>query len=286
MKRLLVALATAVISAGALSTPSASRAEEPEPLQYVALGDSYAAASGVLPLAPGAPLQCLQSTRNFAHVIAGRVGAELTDVTCGGAQTGDYFEPQYPGVPAQLDALSADTDLVTMTIGGNDNDVFIGAIIKCGSAGLSTLGKGSPCKDRYGSSFADTINGQTYPDLVRALRAARAQAPDAEVAILGYPWIVPKEGGCFLKLPVATGDVPYLRHIQWTLNDAVRRAAAAAGATYVNMNRASDGHDACQRAGVRWVEPVLFGSNPVVVHPNALGEARMAARAMAVLGLS
>jgi hypothetical protein len=36
---------------------------------------------------------------------------------------------------------------------------------------------------------------------------------------------------------------------------------------------------------VRWVEPVLQGTNPVVVHPNALGEQHLAQRAMRVLGL-
>jgi hypothetical protein len=86
-------------------------------------------------------------------------------------------------------------------------------------------------------------------------------------------------------MTVAEGDVPYLRGIQATLNDAVRRAAAATGATYVNMNRVSNGHDACKPIGVRWVEPVLQGTNPVVVHPNALGESRMAAQAITVLGL-
>jgi hypothetical protein len=40
-----------------------------------------------------------------------------------------------------------------------------------------------------------------------------------------------------------------------------------------------------RRRRVRWVEPVLQGTNPVVVHPNALGEAQLAARAIAVLGL-
>ena len=45
------------------------------------------------------------------------------------------------------------------------------------------------------------------------------------------------------------------------------------------------GHDACQPIGVRWVEPVLQGTNPVVVHPNALGESEMAAQTMAVLRL-
>ena len=89
----------------------------------------------------------------------------------------------------------------------------------------------------------------------------------------------------FLKMPIARGDVPYVRQIQATLNDAVRRAAAATGATYVDMNQVSEGHDACKPVGVRWVETVIGPTNAVVVHPNALGERRMAAQAMAVLGL-
>jgi hypothetical protein len=52
------------------------------------------------------------------------------------------------------------------------------------------------------------------------------------------------------------------------------------------MSKVSDGHDACQPLGVRWIEPVLQGTNAVVVHPNALGEQQMAARAIKVLGLS
>ena len=54
------------------------------PLRYVALGDSYSAASGVLPPDLTAPPQCLRSTANYPHVIAADTGAQLTDVTCGG----------------------------------------------------------------------------------------------------------------------------------------------------------------------------------------------------------
>lgn len=264
----------------ALTAPAALGA----PLRYVALGDSYSAASGVLPVDLSSP-QCLRSTRNYPRVIAAATGAQLRDVTCGAAETNDFFESQYPGTAPQLDAIAADTELVTTTIGGNDSGVFIGAILSCGAAGLSTLGQGSPCKDRYGSSFEDTIRTTTYPALVAALGAVRAKAPSARVAILGYPWIMPASGSCFLKMPVAKGDVPYVRGIQATLNDAVRRAALATGATYVDMNAVSNGHDACQPLGVRWVEPVLQGTNPVVVHPNALGEREMATQALTVLGL-
>jgi lysophospholipase L1-like esterase len=272
------ALLALALAAGASSAAAA-------PLRYVALGDSYSAASGVLPPDLSAPLQCLRSTRNYPHVIAAATGAQLDDVTCGAAETNDYFEPQYPGMAPQLDAVKSDTQLVTMTIGGNDSGVFIGAILSCGSAGLLSLGQGSPCKDRYGSSFEDTIRNTTYPSLVKALGAVRAKAPKARVAILGYPWIMPASGGCFSKMPIAKGDVPYVRGIQTTLNDAVRRAAAATGSVYVNMNAASEGHDACQSIGTRWVEPVLQGTNPVIVHPNALGESEMAARAISVLRL-
>jgi lysophospholipase L1-like esterase len=188
-------------------------------------------------------------------------------------------------VAPQLDVLSPDTQLVTMTIGGNDSNVFIETILDCGTAGLSTLGQGSPCKDRYGSSFEETIKTTTYPELVRALEAVHKRAPRARVAILGYPWIMPPSGGCFDKMPVAEGDVPYVRGIQATLNDAVRRAAAATGSIYVNMNVVSEGHDACKPIGVRWIEPVLQGTNPVIVHPNALGESEMAAQTIKVLRL-
>jgi len=281
MPRRPLAILVAAVSVLLFAVP----AQADEPLTYVALGDSYSAASGVLPPDPAAPLLCLRSSRNYPHVLAASTGARLTDVTCGAAETKHFATAQYPGVAPQLAAVGADTDLVTMTIGGNDSGVFIGAILACGAAGVLTLGHGSPCANLYGSHFEDTVRTTTYPALVSALQAVRGKAPAARVAILGYPWIVPATGGCFDKMPVARGDVPYLRSLQATLNDAIARAAAATGATYVDMSTASNGHDACQPLGTRWIEPVLQTTNPVVVHPNALGEANMAAQAIDTLGI-
>lgn len=280
-----VAAITALLGLGAPAGGTGA-ASIVEPLRYVAMGDSYSAASGVLPPDPGADPRCARSLLSYPKLIAEATGAALTDVTCGGADTSDYVRSQHEGVDPQLSALSKPTQLVTMTIGGNDSGVFINSILRCGAAGLSTLGRGSPCQHRYGSSFEDTIRDTTYPSLVEALTKVHRRAPKAEVAIIGYPWILPEKLGCFDQMPVAKGDVPYLRSLQRTLNDAVRRAAAATGSTYVNLNRVSDGHDACQPIGTRWVEPVTQGTNPVIVHPNQLGEARMAARTMKVLDLS
>ncbi|MCT9089919.1 SGNH/GDSL hydrolase family protein [Streptomyces sp. ASQP_92] len=276
----------ASIAAGLLATGLATGgdAHAASPLNYVALGDSYSAGSGVLPIDTG-NLLCLRSTANYPHVLASSTGAHLKDVTCGAAQTKDFAGSQYPGVAPQLDALSADTDLVTFTMGGNDNNTFINAVTTCGTAGILSGGKGSPCKDKNGTSFQDQIDAHTYPALKKALQDIRAKSPNARIAALGYPWITPStaDPSCFAKLPIASGDVPYLRDIQAHLNAAIERAAQETGAAYVDFSQVSEGHDACKAVGTRWIEPLLFGQNIVPVHPNALGERRMAERTLSVL---
>lgn len=282
LPRALVAAGATIGIVTAMATASASASTS---VEYVNLGDSFSAGSGVLPLSPGFNPLCLQSTKNFSHDIAAAKGYSLTDVSCGGATTAHFSTPQYPGLAPQLDAVTASTDLVTLTIGGNDNNTFASAIIACGSAGIATFGFGSPCKTIYGEYFADQIRNKTYASLVEALKAVKAKAPSARVAISGYPWVVPTTEGCYPFLPVASGDIPYLRSLQATLNDAVERAAAATGATYIDQNVVSDGHDACKPAGVRWVEPAFGTTQFIPVHPNALGEQGMADQFVSVLGL-
>lgn len=287
-RRTVAALAavTGIAALGLGAGPAA--ADTKAPLRYVALGDSYSAGSGVLPLDRGAPLICARTSLNYPHLLAASTGAQLTDVTCGGAQTKDFTTSQYPGVAPQFDALKNDTELVTLTIGGNDNNTFINAILACGSAGVLSGGKGSPCKDNYGDKFKDEIESKTYPAIKASLNQIKARSPEAKVAILGYPWITPAKAvpGCFAKLPIAEGDVPYLRDVQTHLNGAAQRAAQETGATFVDLAAASDAHDACRPVGQRWIEPVLFGTNFVPVHPNALGEAGMAKEAAKALNLS
>lgn len=281
----LVALFTLVaLVAGVLSPPGAT-AEEP--IDYVALGDSFSAGSGVLPLDLSITPLCSRTTRNYPKVIARRTGAQLVDKTCGGADTTDFSTAQYPGLTTpQFAALNAGTDLVTMTIGGNDQSVFLNAIVKCGTAGASTSGFGSPCKNRYGDRFDRQVDDLVYPAVRKALQDTKAKAPNARVAILGYPWLLPPTGGCFAKMPIARGDVPYLRALQGHLNQVIQKAAGETGVQFIDLSVASNGHDACQPIGTRWVEPVLFGTNWVPVHPNAMGEERMADVAMAALGLN
>jgi lysophospholipase L1-like esterase len=278
------ALASALTVVVTATPAGAATSYTPQPpLKYVALGDSYSAGAGVLPTDFSAPPLCIRTTRNYPRLIASATGASLKDVTCTAAETRHFYTSQYPGVPAQLSALRADTELVTLTIGGNDSQVFLGAIVTCGTKGVLTFGFGSPCKNWFGSYYDNLIDTRTYPAVKKALRDIHAKAPNAEVAILGYPDILPPTRGCFAQMPIAYGDVPYVHGIQDHVNAVIERAAAETGTTFVDMS--ATGRDVCQPSGTRWVEPILFGTNTVPVHPNALGESAMARRAMAALGL-
>lgn len=248
--------------------------DPPQPTRLVNLGDSYSAGAGIFPLVADSPAPCVRSARNYSHVLAADKGFRLDDVSCSGADTGDFFTAQYFGVPAQLDAISADASIVTMMIGGNDSDVYSGAISACSAVAASNL-HGAPCRDAHGAEFVDTIEHTTYPALVKTFTAVRAKAPNAKVIVAGYPWILPRTTGCYPTMRIATGDVPYLRQLQATLNNALRRAADATGVTFVDMSAVSEGHDACQPAGTRWIEPQL-DPNGAAAHPNARGQQAIA----------
>lgn len=244
---------------------------------YVNLGDSYSAGVGLEPLAAGSPAVCRQAQGNHAHLLAAVKGYRLKDVSCSGAKTTDFFSSQHPETAPQLDALSRKTDLVTMMIGGNDNDVFGTALNACNQLGYLSGGQGSPCKDAYGSSFETTVETKTYPALVRAFQAVKTKAPKAKVAVIGYPRLMPETGSCFPQMLIASGDAAYVNSLQTTLNSAIEKAAKETGVTYVDAYAASSGHDACKPVGTRWVEPVVGYVTKEKAHPNQLGEAAIAA---------
>lgn len=263
-------VATSALALGPAGSASAA-------LRYVALGDSYSAGSGVGPTDPSAFSGCIQSSKNYPKLLARMLGTTVRDVSCAGAETRHFRNHQYRQAGPQLDAVSADTELVTMTIGGNDSGAFFSTFFGCAFTG----GQGATCEERYGASTNATLQGTTYPAVVQALRDVHARAPKATVAILTYPMLLPPTVGCRSKMPIAERDVPYIHALQLTLNDVLRRAARETGSFLVDLDGPSTGHDACQPEGVRWVEPVSGGSN--IVHPGAVGEHAMAVEAFKAL---
>jgi hypothetical protein len=237
---------------------------------YVSLGDSYTSGPFILPFASGAPLECLQSARNYPHLTASALGLSLRDVSCSGATTENLTTTaQYSDQPPQLDALSSSTQVVSVGIGGNDKGLFLNTLITCGAEDL-VFPFGTPCKDTYGHKLAEEIV-EDGPVVGGALHQIHVISPSAKVFVLGYPDILPQSGNCWPTVPLTTGDVAYLNGMEKELNAMLSSEASANGATYVDTYTPSIGHDACKSLSVRYVEPVLPESDAFSVHPNERG---------------
>jgi hypothetical protein len=95
--------------------------------------------------------------------------------------------------------------------------------------------------------------------------------------VVNYSAIFPHTGnGCYPQMPVARGDVVYLRAKQVELNAMLAEQAAANGARLVDVYAASVGHSACAAPAVRWVEPYVPANAAAPLHPNLLGMRAMA----------
>jgi hypothetical protein len=269
--RRVLALPAASLALVALLAIAASPSLAAASPSYVALGDSYTAGPLILPPALGAPLECLQSARNYSHLTAAALGLSLTDVSCSGATTANLTTTaQYSDQPPQEDALSASTGVVSVGIGGNDNGLFGETLVTCGSEDLVTLGLLNLCKDTYGNKLAEEIEADG-PILGGALAEIRERSPAAKVFVVGYPDILPQKGKCFPQVPLSEGDVAYLNGVEKDLDAMLSREAAANGDTFIDTFTPSIGHDACKSLPTRWVEPVLPESDAFSVHPNEYG---------------
>ena len=262
MRRLLLLLVLALLAVA----PAAASAAP-----YVALGDSYVAGPGI-PL-PIKPWGCIKSDHNYAHLAAPRLGLDLRDPSCSGAETEDMTATQgvFPDPnPPQFDALTADTALVTLGIGGNDIG-FSSLAQDC----FSDSPQGSPCRDRYTAGGTDEVSARiadTAPKVAAVLQGIHTRAPNAKVLVVNYPAILPDSGaGCWPVIPVAQGDAVWLRDKEKELNQMLADQAAAGGATLVDWYTPSIGHDACQPPGIKWVEGLVPNSGVAPVHPNLVG---------------
>ena len=290
--------AAAALAAACLLASCSSMAESPDPPEaeaptaapwtdsvqrYVALGDSYTAA----PMIAGKMSDdgCFRSSNNYPALLA---AADLPDATvvdrsCSAARTKDlpgrqqsvFGRVQRP----QLAAVTPDTDLVTVGIGGNDLDLFERLVGTCARLRASDP-TGDPCRRSFtrpdGTDTMLRDAARIEGRVAGVLRAVNRKAPDARVVVVDYPVMVPKSGTCPRKLPLATGDYPWARAVNERLSRSLRDAAEKAGVEHVDLAAASSGHDIC--AGTEaWVNGQRTQPGTALAyHPLASGQQAVA----------
>ena len=288
------ALAAGPATASAALAPDSATASAPAlpaltgPM--VALGDSYTAGALLPTDLRARPLGCLRSTRAYPVLVAAALGASLTDVACASAGVADMTSAQRTSIGTnapQLNALAPDDSLVVLTLSGDDIG-FMNVLDKCMELSF-TDPWGSPCQAHYTNGGTDQLAALVKaegPRMTVVLSDIAARAPQARIVVVGYPDMFPLSGGCWPAVPITDGDIGYLRGIELQLNAMLAADAKAAGATFVNTYTPTIGHDFCQPETMRDVEGVLPGSLALPFHPNARGQAAIAAAVQAALRTS
>lgn len=249
---------------------------------YVAMGDSYTAAP-LFPLDDDLVIDdCLRSDRNYPTLVATSLGIDVTDVSCSGASTVSIFAPQKfttKTQPPQIEALSPEADLVTVGIGANDFTYFSQMIFDCLDVARRDM-TGAPCREaNQNAAGRDKLRRKLDDIRTRVdevVTAIGERAPDARILLVGYPQIIPSEGTCRPRLPLADGDYAYTLDLNLRLAEAVREGGTAAGAEYVDMVAASQGHDICAEdpwvAGIRGRADRAAGLHPYPEEQEAVAE--------------
>jgi lysophospholipase L1-like esterase len=240
--------------------PPPMRVVEPAvPGRYVALGDSYASGEGSSPFMDGTDTkfnQCHRSTRAAAVLFAANPGTglkplDLRHVACSGGVLADLYQTNRSGESPQLDALTEDTEVVTISMGGNDLE-FAPVLRECVRRGVLTrklrtcerslakkaeanfLALDTPREDLFG-----------YTPLQYAYASIRLRAPKAEILAVGYPRLFP-DGGLFNPCwYVYNSDQIWANGVVDRGNEIIRHNAVSMRATFVDLADSFRGHSAC-----------------------------------------
>lgn len=258
------------LCAVALAGPAVAR-QLPEGARYVSLGSSYAAGPSVGEPIAGEPKRCGRSSLSYSRVLAARLRLKLVDMSCSGATTAHLLEPWNELAP-QLDAVTTDTRLVTITVGGNDVR-FVGNL----SAGACAVRKATGQEVSYCPTFKAPTEAE-WQSLAAAMTRigaeARRRAPGATVVFIDYPTIVPSRGTC-VALGVSEEIADAAQATARRLSTLTAVAARQSGARFLAASAVTRGHDAC--AAEPWSEGATLRPGGVPMHPMILAHAAVAA---------
>lgn len=254
------ALTALVLAGAALLWLSSASASPRQTVVYDALGDSYASGFGVPPYTGGS---CQRSGSAYAVQLDGRMKISLDDfVACAGATTATLVSG------GQLAALDGDTDLVTISIGGND-------IGWSSTVGACLLGPDQACSGSIAVTRAK-ITDDLPAKLDSVYDQVAALAPGARVLVTGYPHLFSPEYGAYLGASPA--EQAALNDGADLLNSVLAQAAADHGFGFVDVTKRFLDH------GANASDPWIHGLDSAAFHPNAEGyEAYTAAVTAAVV---
>jgi lysophospholipase L1-like esterase len=218
---------------------------------YVALGDSYSSGTGTRDYSLNST--CQRGPYAYPALIkADRPNTNLDFVACSGAKTADVMNNQ-------ISAVTSTTNIVTITIGGNDAG-FSSVITKCAEPW--------PVNCDGDITTAQSFINNTLPGRLNTVYSAiKSRAPGATVVVLGYPRLfmgVDCNAGTFFS----SSEMTRLNQTADMMKTVISGRAAAYGFTFKDAIPPFVGHAVC--SSTEWLNGL---SNPISdsYHPNRNG---------------
>lgn len=243
-------------------------AELSQQAEYVALGDSFSAGEGVPAFTPPSDTNgCHRSQQGSYPVILPQLVGSLrlsAFRACSGATT-DQLRVGMSGEPGQLDALNENTDIVTLTAGGNDVD-FSAFASQC------FWGTCDADSSEYQATM-DAIDNVLPGELADLYDDIADQAPNAQVYVLGYPYLAPEViDDCPPPWYLSNGEKIAANSVTDWLNLRTEQAVAAAPENFTFIDPTAlgspfHGHELCTDDPY-FIGPAISGS----FHPNVYGQ--------------
>ncbi len=255
MRRWRCQLSMLAVVAGVLASWAVPAVAAAQP-SYVALGDSYASGVGTRTYYNDGT-NCQRSPDAYGPLIAAARGYALSFEACSGAKTTDVNS-------SQLGPLSSTTNLVTITIGGNDAG-FSNVMLNC-AAYYFTCQSAINNADSFIQNQLPALLDTTYGDI-------RSHAPSAHVVVLGYPHLFTSDGQTCNVDTLTSSHEKELNQTADLLDGVISARASAHGFTYVDPRNAFLPHEICSSS--EWLNGL---SNPISesFHPNVSGQAEFA----------
>jgi lysophospholipase L1-like esterase len=213
-------------------------------VRVVGLGSSYAAG-------PGIP-----KSGSYVYLLGSKLSANVTDLSVSGSTLLTMISSQIPKIPAN-------SDIVTITSGGNDLN-FVG--------GLNAFSTG-------GSATTNGVTGaQVLQRWNTALSNIHTAAPKAKIYIVEYLTILgPDAKPGTASVPFNASGLTYERGVEATLLNATESAGIGKESWVTIIPSAGRSVGNGVGSSEPWVNGNVVGSNGGVKwHPNILGHKNIA----------
>ncbi|WP_345694203.1 SGNH/GDSL hydrolase family protein, partial [Streptomyces coeruleoprunus] len=197
---------------------------------------------------------CKRTSRAYPALwAAANAPSSFAFTACSGARTTDV-------TANQLAPLTSATDLVSITVGGNDAgfaDVMTTCVLQSESACIARVNEAR--------QYVDT----TLPGRLDAVYTAiRNKAPSARVVVLGYPRFYKLGGSCIAGL--SENERKAINDAADHLNAATAKRAVNHGYAFADVVPAFTGHEIC--SGSPWLHSVNWLNIGESYHPTASGQ--------------